>query len=61
MRGSIGGAKKRTVAEDQQLIRAWVNVGIDSIVEANKKSLASGLEWPQILTSTAYKWHRQVL
>jgi len=37
MGGNIGGAKKWTVAEDQQLIQAWVNVRTDSIVEADKK------------------------
>ena len=37
MGGTVGGAKKWTIDEDQQLIRAWINTGTDLIVGANQR------------------------
>ena len=37
MGGTIGGAKKWSIQEDQQLIRAWVNIGTDPIVGADQR------------------------
>ena len=53
MRGIVGGAKKWTIDEDQQLIRAWINVGTDPIVVADQRKASS---WNRVaLTFNEYR------
>jgi len=37
MGGVLIGAKKWTVEEDQRLIQAWINIGTNAVVGADKK------------------------
>ena len=60
-RGTIGGAKKWIVVEDQRLTQAWINLGADPIVGADRKCLASGIGWSRLLMSSVHKRYRHVL
>ena len=48
MGGVVVGAKKWTVAKDQQLIRAWVNVSADPIIGADQKKASF---WSRVVSN----------
>jgi len=48
MGGTVGGAKKWTIDEDQQLIRAWINVGTDPIIGVDQRT---GGFWNRVVST----------